>query len=143
MLTLKTQQDPSFAFIVEQGNYGRTCTSAVLSLATPFKISLIDGLTSQVFDLRSQCSASIFRWCIVQNFSYSFAKLIKTKLKLASWSSGNAFVSVARDSNLGPLKSNTVLPTACHRRNIFSKEAMSPDSSDAELGPVNSLHAST
>ena len=87
---------------------------AIVSLATPFKISIIDALTSQNFDFRSQCS--------------------KTKLKLASWSSGNAFTSVARGSNLVQLKLDTVLPTARHRRNIFSKEAMLPRCNDVELG---------
>ena len=45
------------------------------------------------------------------------------------------------DSNLGPIKSDTVLPTARHRCDIFSKEAVFPGRNDAEKGPANSLHA--
>ena len=45
-------------------------------------------------------------------------------------------------SNLGPVKSNTVLPTARHRCDISSKGAVLPGRNDAEMGPANSLHAS-
>ena len=45
-------------------------------------------------------------------------------------------------SNLGPVKSDTVLPTARHRCDISSKEAVLPGRNDAEMGPANSLHAS-
>ena len=44
-------------------------------------------------------------------------------------------------SNIGPVKSDTVLPTARHRCNISSKEAVLPWRNDAEMGPFNSLHA--
>ena len=47
-----------------------------------------------------------------------------------------------RGSNLGPVKSDAVLPTARHRCNISSKEAALPGRNDAEMGPANSLHAS-
>ena len=47
-----------------------------------------------------------------------------------------------RGSNLGPVKSAAVLPTAHHRCDISSKEAVFPGRSDAEKGPANSLHAS-
>ena len=47
-----------------------------------------------------------------------------------------------RGSNLGPVKSDTVLPTARHRCDISSKEAVFPGCNDAETGPANSLHAS-
>ena len=47
-----------------------------------------------------------------------------------------------RGSNLGPVKSDTVLPTARHRCNISSKGAVLPGRNDAEMGPANSLHAS-
>ena len=65
-------------------------------------------------------------------------------LQPASWSSGNAFVSGAGGLrfNLGPVKSNTVLPTARHRCDISSKEAVLPWRNDAKMGPANSLHAS-
>ena len=65
--------------------------------------------------------------------------------KPASWSSGNAFVSGAGDPrfNLGPVKTNTVLPTACHRCDISLKGAVLPGRNEAEVGPVNSLDAST
>ena len=45
-------------------------------------------------------------------------------------------------SNLGPVKLDTVLPTARHRCDIFSKAAVLPWRNDAEMGPANSLHAS-
>ena len=47
-----------------------------------------------------------------------------------------------RGSNLGPVKSDTVLPTARHRCNISSKGAVLPGRNDAEMGHANSLHAS-
>ena len=43
-------------------------------------------------------------------------------------------------SNLGPVKSDTVLPTARHRCDISSNEAVLPGCNDAEMGPTNSLH---
>ena len=46
-----------------------------------------------------------------------------------------------RDSNLGPVKSYTVLPTARHRCDISLKGAVFPGRNDAEMGPANSLHA--
>ena len=48
-----------------------------------------------------------------------------------------------RGSNLGPVKSDTVLPTVRHRNDIFSKGAVLPWRNDPELGTANSLHAST
>ena len=45
-------------------------------------------------------------------------------------------------SNLGPVKSDTVLPTARHRCDISSNGAVLPGRNDAEMGPANSLHAS-
>ena len=45
-------------------------------------------------------------------------------------------------SNLGPIKSDSVLPTARHRCDISSKDAVLPRRNDAEIGPANSLHAS-
>ena len=47
-----------------------------------------------------------------------------------------------RGLNLGPVKSDTVLPTARHRCNISLKGAVLPGRNDAEMGPANSLHAS-
>ena len=47
-----------------------------------------------------------------------------------------------RGSNLGPVKSYTVLPTARHRCNISSKGAVLPGRNDAEMVPANSLDAS-
>ena len=46
-----------------------------------------------------------------------------------------------RGSNLGPVKSDTVLPTARRRCNISSKGAVLRGRNDAEVGPANSLHA--
>ena len=45
------------------------------------------------------------------------------------------------DSNLRPIKSNTVLPTICNHCNICSKESVLPGRNDAEMGSANSLHA--
>ena len=45
-------------------------------------------------------------------------------------------------SNLGPVKSDAVLPTARHRCDISSQGAVLPVHNGAELGPANSLHAS-
>ena len=44
-------------------------------------------------------------------------------------------------SNLGPVKLDTVLPTARHRCDISLKEAVLPGLNNAEMGPANSLHA--
>ena len=44
-------------------------------------------------------------------------------------------------SNFGPVKSDTSFPTARHRCDISSKETVLPRRNDAEIGPVNSLHA--
>ena len=41
-------------------------------------------------------------------------------------------------SNLGPIKSDTVLPTAWHRCGISSKEAVLPGRNEADMGPANS-----
>ena len=43
-------------------------------------------------------------------------------------------------SNLGPVKSDTVLPTARHRCDISSKEAVLRGLNNAEMGPANSIH---
>ena len=40
-----------------------------------------------------------------------------------------------RDLNLGPVKSDTVLPTARHRCNISSKGVVLLGRNDAEMGP--------
>ena len=47
-----------------------------------------------------------------------------------------------KGSNLGPVKSDTALPTARHRCNISLKRAVLPGRNDAEMGPANLLHAS-
>ena len=44
-------------------------------------------------------------------------------------------------SNLRPVKSDTGLPTARHRCDISSKEALLIGRKDAEMGPANSLHS--
>ena len=44
-------------------------------------------------------------------------------------------------SNLGPVKSDTVLPTVRHRSDISSKGAVLPGRNDSK-GSANSLHAS-
>ena len=57
----------------------------------------------------------------------------KLQYRPASWSNGNVFVSGAGvwGSNLGPVKADTVLPTARHRCNITSKEAVLLGHNDA------------
>ena len=45
-------------------------------------------------------------------------------------------------SNLGPVKSDTVLPSTRHRCEISSNKALLPVHNGAELGPANSLYAS-
>ena len=42
-----------------------------------------------------------------------------------------------RDSNLGPVKWNTVLQTARHRCDISSKGAVLPGRNNKEMGPDN------
>ena len=44
-------------------------------------------------------------------------------------------------SNLGPVKLDTVFPTAHHRCDISSNGAVLPRRIDAEMGSANSLHA--
>ena len=45
--------------------------------------------------------------------------------------------------NLGPVKSDSELPTSRHRFDISSKEAVLSRHNEAKMGPANSLHAST
>ena len=45
-------------------------------------------------------------------------------------------------SNLGPVKSDTVLPTARQHYDISSKEAVLAGCNDVKMGPANSLHTS-
>ena len=47
-----------------------------------------------------------------------------------------------RGSNLRPVKSDTVLPTAHHHSDISSKDAVLPEGNDTKMGPANSLQAS-
>ena len=47
-----------------------------------------------------------------------------------------------RDSNLRPIKLDTVLPTACYCCDISSKEVVLPERNDREVDPANLLHAS-
>ena len=44
--------------------------------------------------------------------------------------------------NLGPVKSNTLLPTARHRWDLSSKVAVLSGRNEAEMDTANSLHAS-
>ena len=52
----------------------------------------------------------------------------------------NSFVSGAGGSNLGPVKSDTVLSTVLHRCNIFSKEAVFPGRNNAEKLALQTRH---
>ena len=45
-------------------------------------------------------------------------------------------------SNLGPIKSDTVLPTTHRHCDISLKGAVLPGCNDMEMGTANSLHAS-
>ena len=68
---------------------------------------------------------------------FSGKSLLPPQIILSSYGHGEVW-----GSNLGPVKSNSVLPIAHHRCNISSKEAVLPGRNDAEMGPANSLHAS-
>ena len=74
-----------------------------------------------------------FAICFRNNFSYRPVgrAVTRSSLEREVWG-----------SNLGPIKLGTVLPTARHRCDISSKEAVLPGRNDAEMGPANSLHAS-
>ena len=66
-------------------------------------------------------------------------------LVLASWLMAVTHSSLEREvktSNLGSVKSVTVLPTAGHRFYVSSKKAVLTGCNDEELGPANSLHVS-
>ena len=78
-----------------------------------------------------------FNYCILENTMKKF-------WGFDSWSSGSAFVSGAGDLSFKfrAVKSDTVLPTARHRCDVSSKEAVLPGRNDAEMSPVNSLQAS-
>ena len=61
-------------------------------------------------------------------------------LKIGNWPVGRALTRSSlewevRGSNLGPVKLDAVLPTACQRCNISSKEAVLPQLNNAEMGP--------
>ena len=65
-------------------------------------------------------------------------------LNIAAQPSGNGFVFGAGDmrSNIGPVKTDTMLPTARHRCDISSKGFVLPGRIDAKTDPANSLYAS-
>ena len=67
----------------------------------------------------------------IENWFAQIRTVTRSSLEREVWS-----------SNLGPVKSDIVLPTVRHRCNISSKEAVLPGRNDAEMGPANSLHAS-
>ena len=58
------------------------------------------------------------------------------------WQPCSSLEREVQGSNRGPVKLDTVLPTARHCGDIPSKEAVLPGCSDAEIGLANSLHAS-
>ena len=55
---------------------------------------------------------------------------------------GSSLVRKVRGSNLGSVKSDTMLPATRHHCDISSKEAVLPGRNDEEIGPANSLHVS-
>ena len=67
-----------------------------------------------------------------------------TMVPMATWSNGNAFVSGAEveGSSPGPVRSDTGLPTACHRYDISSKRTLLSGCNVGEMGLAKSLHAS-
>ena len=71
-------------------------------------------------------------------YTHGFEKKNKTVGRAQTRSSLERKV---RSSNLGPVKSNTVLPTAHHCCDISSKGAVLPGRNDAEMDPANSFHA--
>ena len=71
---------------------------------------------------------------------------VSNKRKSCDWSVGLAITrsSVERedkDSNLGPVKSDTLLPTVRHCSNLSPKWTVLPGRNDAEMGPAYLLHA--
>ena len=76
---------------------------------------------------------------------FTFQKIKYQKITNCLVSRSVAHSSLDREvqgSNIGPVKSNTVLPTAHHRCHISLKEAVVPGPNDAEIGPSNLLQAS-
>ena len=67
---------------------------------------------------------------------------LKTKRLVGRAVTHSSWKREVRVSSLGPVKSDTVLPTAHHRCDISSKGAVVPGRNDAEMGPANLLHAS-
>ena len=68
------------------------------------------------------------------------SKGLKSLSELCSELAGNAVTGSFLEReviglNLGPAKSDTVLPTACHRCNISSKRAELLERNDAKMGP--------
>ena len=63
-------------------------------------------------------------------------------LNTAAQPSGNEFVFGAGDmrSNIGPVKTDTMLPTARYRCDISLKGFVLPGRNDAKTCPANSLH---
>ena len=94
--------------------------------------------------------ATTFTNKAINNLIYQSSKLVeqssKNKLKhsnriltrLVSWSSGNAFVSGAGGLRFKPqAKFDPELPTARHRCDISSKEAVLLELNHAEMGLAN------
>ena len=74
---------------------------------------------------------------------YVIRTVLKNKTKTAGRALTRSYLErEVRSSNLGLVKSNTVLPTARHRCGISSKGAVLPECNDAEMDLANSLHAS-
>ena len=72
---------------------------------------------------------------------------ISLGMKLNDWPVGRAVMHLSSEqevlgSNLGPVKSGTVLPATCHCCDISSKGAVLLGRYDAEMGPSSLLHAS-
>ena len=83
----------------------------------------------------------------MQSLHYALALSIRVSSYSSYSAVGRAVIrsSLEREvllSNLEPVESDTVLPTARHRCDISSKEAVLLVRNDAEMGPAYTLHAS-
>ena len=87
------------------------------------------------------CRTPHYYVCMVRNDGKQFL-LLSFRLVLASWSSGNTFVSGLRGLSMKSLagKLDTVLPTARHRCDIFSKAALLPRRNDMRRWASQTLY---
>ena len=106
-------------------------------------------------------SSILFWYSILSELKADFWRKVKNKIKnlvlahkhnkharqIKDWPVGPTVTQLSlkrkvRGSNLGPVKSDRVLPTARYCCDLSLKEAVLPGSNDAEMSPANLLHAS-